>query len=143
MPLHGLQRLLPAILPTNLYKFSRQPYARFHTLHKSRLFMLPAKSTDSIHNPIHLPEGHTVHPLVQVLKCCLHRISVGVVAFMVIGEEHLQDGIGVTAVVGWVLGYISFQGFDVLIHSRHRPSSLPASFCRPGGSCSGTVGTRP
>ena len=143
MPLHGLQRLLPAILPTNLYKFSRQPYARFHPLHESGLLVFPAEGTDSIDDPIHFPEGHTVHPLVQILKGCLHRISVGVVAFMVIGEEHLQDGIGITAVVGWVLRYVAFRDLYILIHSRYRPSLLPASFCRPGGSYSGTASTQP
>ena len=32
---------------------------------------------------------------------------------------------------------------DFKAYSRYHPSSLPASFCRPGGSCSGTAGTRP
>ena len=64
--------------------------------------MLPAKGTDRIHDSIHLPEGHTVHPLVQILKGNLDGIGVGIIALVVIGEGHLQDGMGIAAVVRWV-----------------------------------------
>ena len=47
-----------------------------HALHKTSLLMLPAEGTDGIHDPIHLPEGHTVHPLVQILKSSLHGILI-------------------------------------------------------------------
>jgi len=117
--------------------------SNLHTLHESGLLVIPAQGTNGIHDPIHLPEGHTVHPLVQILKGCLHGIRVGVVAFVVIGEEHLQDGIGIAAVIGRVLCHMAFQYLHILIHPLHHPSSLPASSCRPGGSCSGTADTRP
>ena len=45
--------------------------------------MLPAEGTDDIHDPIHFPEGHTVHSLVQILKGGFHGIGIGVVAFVV------------------------------------------------------------
>lgn len=34
-----------------------------------------------------------MHPLVQTIKSGFHRIGVGVVAFVVIGKEHFQDGV--------------------------------------------------
>ena len=105
--------------------------------------MFPAEGADGIHDPIHLPEGHTMHPLVQILEGSLDGISVGVIALMVIGKEHLQNGTGITTVVGWVIRHILPQYRNIFIHQRHRLSSLPASFCHPGGSCSGTADTRP
>ena len=74
--------------------------SNLHTLHESSLLMFPTEGTNSIYDPIHFPEGHTVHLLVQILKGSLHGIRVGVVAFVVIGEEHLQDRLGIAALVG-------------------------------------------
>ena len=45
--------------------------------------MLPAEGADGIHDPIHLPEWHTMHSLVQILKGSLTSIGVGIVAFRV------------------------------------------------------------
>jgi len=105
--------------------------------------MFPAEGADNIHDPIHFPQGHTVHPLVQILKGCLHGTGIGVIAFVVIAVKHLQDGVGIAAVVGWILCHMAFKDLDILIHSQYRPSSLPASFCRPGESCFGTADTQP
>lgn len=89
--------------------------------------MLPAESADGIHDPIHLPERHTMHPMVQSLKGCLHGIGVGIITFMVTGEKHLQDRVGIAVtVVGWVLCHMASQGIDIPIHSQHHLSSLPA-----------------
>lgn len=126
-----------------LLNFLPQRNTNRHPLYEPDLLMLPSEGTDSIHHPLHLPERHTMHPLVQILKGSFHGIGIGVIAFMVIDVEHLQDGVGITAVVGWILCHMAFQDLDILIHSRYRPSLLPASFCRPGGSCFGTAGTRP
>ena len=104
--------------------------------------MLPAEGTDGIHDPIHLPQGHTVHPLVQIIKGGFHGMGVCVIALVVVAEEHLQDGIGIAAVVGG-LYHMVFQDLDILAHSYHRPALLPASFCRPGENYSGTAVTQP
>lgn len=81
--------------------------------------MFPAEGTDGIDDLIHLSEGHTMHPLVQILKSSLHRIGVGVIALMVIGKEHLQDGVGIIAEAGQVLRHMAFKGFDILIHPQN------------------------
>ena len=52
--------------------------------------MLPAEGANSIHDPIHLPKGHTVHPLVQVLEGSLDSIGVGIVTLMVIGISKME-----------------------------------------------------
>lgn len=78
--------------------------------------MLPAEGTDGIDDLIHLSEGHTMHPLVQILKSSLHRIGVGVIALMVIGKEHLQNGMGIAAIIGWVLRQMAFQDLDIFIY---------------------------
>lgn len=41
----------------------------------------------------------------------LHGIGIGVIALVVIGKEHLQDGMGIAAVVGWILCHIPSQNF--------------------------------
>lgn len=125
--------------------FSSSPNWDFHLhpFHKSGLLMLPSEGADCIHDPIYLPEGHTIHPLVQILKGGLHGIGVGVIAFVVIAEKHLQDGLCIAAVVGWILCHTVFQDHNILIDPRHRLSSLPASSCRPDGSCFGTADTPP
>ena len=46
--------------------------------------MLPEESADGIHDPIHFTEGHTVHPLVEILKGGLHGIRVCVIAFSLV-----------------------------------------------------------
>lgn len=38
--------------------------------------MFPAEDTDGIDDPIHLPEGHTMHSLVQILKGSFHGIRI-------------------------------------------------------------------
>ena len=58
--------------------------------------MALAEGTDRIDDLVHFPQGHTVHPLVQILKGSLHCICDRVIALMVIGEEHLQDAWYVT-----------------------------------------------
>lgn len=62
--------------------------------------MFPAERADSISDSIRFPEGYTVHPLVQLLKGGFDSIGIGVIALMVIREKHLQDGLGIAAVVG-------------------------------------------
>ena len=101
-----------------LYYFLFQLDTHLHPLQKPRLLMLPAEGTDGIYDPIHLPEGHTVHSLIQILKGCLYSIRVGIVAFVVIDEEHLQNGVGIAAVVGWVFFRLLPQYRNILIHSR-------------------------
>jgi len=56
--------------------FLCQPNPDLHPLHKTSLLVFPAEGTGSIHDPIHLPKGYTVHPLVQVLKGCFHGIGI-------------------------------------------------------------------
>ena len=85
-----------------------------------------------------------MHPLVQILKSSLHGIGIGIVALLVICKKHIQDGMGIAvSVVGWMIRHILFQHFDIVIPLQHWLSSLPASFCRPAGSCSETADTRP
>ena len=53
--------------------------------------MFPTESADCIDNPIHFPERHTVHPLIQILKSGLDGIIVGVIAFMVIATGNTVE----------------------------------------------------
>ena len=84
--------------------------------------MLPAEGTDGIDDPIHLPEGHTVHSLVQILKGSLDCIGGSIIALMVIGIKHLYDGMRIVAVVRRILCRMAFQYFNVLIHPLFRHS---------------------
>ena len=88
------------------------------------------------------PEGDTVHPQVQILKGGFQRFGVGVVSFVVIALRHIQNRVGIATVVGRIICRILPQCRNILIHYRSHPSSLPTSFCCPGGSCSGTADTR-
>ena len=63
--------------------------------------MLPAEGADHINDPIHLPEGHTMHLLVQIGKGCFDLSIIQSVAFAVSVVQHIQDGMAVTiAIIG-------------------------------------------
>ena len=93
-----------------------QPYADLYTLDKTSSLMLPAEGADHINDPIHLPEGHSVHPLVQIGKGCFDLSVVQPVAFAVSVVQHIQDRMAVTiAIVWWMIRHIlpqlSYQFF--------------------------------
>ena len=50
----------------------------FYSLHETSLFMIPAQLTYRTDNLIHLPQGHSVHLLVQFIEVCLYLFAVSV-----------------------------------------------------------------
>ena len=45
------------------------------TLNEAGLFVIPTELADRIDNLVHIPEWHTVHLLIQLLKICLYLIA--------------------------------------------------------------------
>jgi len=84
--------------------------------------MLPAEGADHINDPIHLPEGHIMHLLVQIGKGCFDFSIVQPVAFTVPVVQHIQDRVAVAVTVVWwmirhILPQLKFQFF----HKHHCP----------------------
>ena len=78
--------------------------------------MFPAEGADRINDPIHLPEGHTVHLLVQIGKGCLDRSIVQPVTFAVSVIQHIKDRVAVAVTVVWrmirhILSQLGYQFF--------------------------------
>jgi len=84
--------------------------------------MLPAEGADYINDPIHLPEGHPVHLLVQIGKGSFDLSIIQPVAFAVSIVQHIQDRVAVAVTVVWwmirhillQLGYQFFHNITVL-----------------------------
>ena len=80
--------------------------------------MLPAESADYINDPIHLPEGHSVHPLVQIGKGCFNLSVVQPVALTVSEVQHIQDRVAVAVtVVWWMIRHILPQLGNQFFHN--------------------------
>ena len=67
-------------------------------MYKSGLLIVPAKGADGIHNRVHLPQGHSVHCLVQFMKTSFDVVTVHVVCIVVRFIQKGQDGISIAKV---------------------------------------------
>lgn len=45
--------------------------------------MFPAEGADSVNDLVHLPQGYSVHALVEFIKGCLDGVVVKAVAFVI------------------------------------------------------------
>ena len=64
-------------------QFLCQKHSNLHAMYKSGLLIVPAKGAEGIHNRVHLPQGHSVHCLVQFMKTSFDVVTVHVVCIVV------------------------------------------------------------
>ena len=138
----GTERILSRCLSgsNRLFNyFAGQGNSNFHAFRKATSLMIPAESTDRVNDPIHFPQFHAVHGLVQGIEVGLdlpvvHRIHLGI-GFV----KKCQDRITVAEVwrivcqAGFELVEIGFQGNTprkiwVMLPLRYR--SFKCQFCR-------------
>ena len=85
--------------------------------------MIMAEFTDWIDNLIHLPQGHSVHLLVELVEVRLYLLIVIGIIFVIAFVEHGQDGLSIAKVRGMHLN-IGFQCFKIRFHSITLPKRL-------------------
>ena len=90
-----------------LCQFCLQQDANLDSLDESRPFVIPAEPTDRIDDPIHIPQLHTVHQLVQFMEIIFDLGIIQAVTFAVSFVQHSKYRISVTE-VGLVIRDDSF-----------------------------------
>ena len=63
--------------------------------------MIPAEGTDRVNDPVHLPQGHTIHSLIQCVEICFDFIVVHGIGFAVCLVKKAKDGIRISW-IQWV-----------------------------------------
>ena len=57
-------------------QFCRKPYTNLDSLYKPCLLMIPAEFTNWVDDLIHLPQGHSVHLLVELVEVRFYLLVV-------------------------------------------------------------------
>ena len=78
--------------------------------------MVPAEFADRVDDFVHLPQGHPIHLLVQLIEICFYLLIIIGAVFVVAFIEHSQHGISI-AVVEWMLLDMGFQCSEECVHN--------------------------
>lgn len=92
----------------------------FDAFGEAGFFVLPAEGADDVDDLVLVPQAQLLDPGVQVFKAVLDGRVVEAAPFVVVGVEHIQDGVGIAvAEVRRIGSDERAQRADVVLHRQH------------------------